>query len=62
MVNAGPLLLFRSPSDNILFHQGGEACAGQLPEVQPHHFKELFRRGANLLENFKDLGNRTSSY
>ncbi len=58
IIKAGPLLLFRAHLDIILIHQGGVVGHGQLPEVQPHHFQELFRRRANLLEYFKDLGNR----
>lgn len=38
------------------FHQGAEVAAGNLPEVQAPHVKGLFRSGANLLENIKDLG------
>ena len=38
------------------FHQGSEVVAGDLIQVQTHHLEELFRSGANLLENFKHLG------
>ncbi|MGB8991364.1 MAG: hypothetical protein WCD80_04855 [Desulfobaccales bacterium] len=40
----------------LRFHPGGKGVAGDLPEVQPHYVKELFRCGANLLENLKNLG------
>jgi len=59
MIDLSPAALIPFPSQmngQLPFHQGGKVFSGQSPEIQPHHFKELFRSEANLLENFKDLG------
>ena len=52
-----PFIPFAAQMDGQFpFHQAGEVVAGDLVKVQAHHVKELFRSGANLLENFKNLG------